>query len=231
MKIVQCEQRSVDWMLARAGIPTASEFDQILTPKLEPRKGEMPKSYMHKKLAEWWLGGPLADFNTFDMDQGNILEQEAIPWYSLEYNAEVKRVGFVTTDDGKVGCSPDGIVEWGGLEIKCPAIHTHFGYVLDGELPDKYAAQVYGSLFVTGMDQWVFLSYHRKTPNLVLKIKRDEAINARIGEALDSFLNKFEMEKDRLMEIHGGPPPRLSHKPKAETIPEPPKEEDFDIIP
>ena len=32
MKIIQCEQGSSDWWLARSGIPTASEFDRIVTP-------------------------------------------------------------------------------------------------------------------------------------------------------------------------------------------------------
>lgn len=227
MKIIECEQRSVDWMLARAGVITASEFNQILTPKLEPRKGQMPETYMHKKLAEWWLGGPLATFNTFDMDQGQILEDEAIPWYEMEYGP-VQRVGFITTDDGQVGCSPDGLLEVGGIEIKCPAIQTHFGYLLDGILPEDYAPQVHGSMYVTGAPQWVFLSYHRRTPPLLLTVKRDEAIQQRIAECLGKFLDKFEKAKAKLIEINGGPPRRATPKPAPTPAPDP---EYVDIIP
>lgn len=239
MKIIECEQRSVEWMQARAGILTASEFNQILTPKLEPRKGQMVETYMAKKLAEWWLGGPLVDFNTFDMDQGEMLEKEAIPWYELEYSVEIQRVGFITTDDGSAGCSPDGLMRtgpgdhhawWKGLEIKCPKIYTHLGYVLDGKLPDEYAAQVHGSLYVTGLSVWTFVSYHRKTPALVLSVQYDGSIAGRIREAIEAWLIKFEQAKERLIEINGGPPPRLIEKPKPTPKPEP-KEEDFDLMP
>ena len=230
MKIIDCQQRSVEWMQARAGIPTASEFGQILTPKLEPRKGQMPESYMAKKLAEWWLGGPLVDFNTFDMDQGEILEKEAIPWYELEYGVEIRRVGFITTDDGLAGCSPDGLLANGGMEIKCPRIYTHFGYVLDGKLPEEYAAQVYGSLYVTGLPIWTFVSYHRKTPALVIPVQTEVGIMGRVGEAVEMFLDKFERAKQRLIEINGGPPPRMAEKPKPMSKSEV-KEEDFDLMP
>lgn len=230
MKIHDVEQRSVEWCQLRAGIPTASEFGQIFTPKLEPRKGQMPETYMAKKLSEWWLGGPLVDFNTFDVEQGNILEAEAIPWYSLEYNVEIRRVGFITSDNGRVGCSPDGLVGAGGIEIKCPRIYTHFGYVLDGKLPEEYSAQVYGSLFVTGLHVWTFMSYHRKTPNLVINVEADAGIMGNIQDGLDMFLDKFERAKKRLMEINEGPPPRLIEKPKPAPKPEY-KMDEFDFVP
>lgn len=230
MRIIQCEQRSVEWMQARAGIPTASEFGQIMTPKLEPRKGQMVETYLSKKLAEWWLGGPLVEFNTFDMDSGEILEKEAIPWYELEHSVEIKRVGFITTDDGSAGCSPDGLLPDGGIEIKCPRIYTHFGYVLDGKLPDEYVAQVYGSLFITGLSQWTFVSYHRRTPALVIKVESDENKMINIFDALVLFQDKFTKAKERLMEIHGGPPPRMTAKPAPKPKPEY-KPDEFDLIP
>jgi len=152
------EQGSVSWMQARAGIPTASEFDSLVTPEFKVRTGEMPKTYVAKKLAEAWLGGPLLTFNTFDMDAGQILEEEAIPWWELEFGQTVQRVGLVTTDDGRVGCSPDGLLENCGLEIKCPKPETHVGYLLKGDLPKDYRAQVHGGMYVTGYPQWNFLS-------------------------------------------------------------------------
>jgi Na+/alanine symporter len=64
MKIHEAGQGSVEWMQARSGIPTASEFDALVTPKWKVKTGDGPKTYLAKKLAEWWLGGPLASFNT-----------------------------------------------------------------------------------------------------------------------------------------------------------------------
>ena len=59
MKIIPVQQNSLEWLVARSGLPTASEFDNLISPKFEPRKGQMPESYLAQKLAERWIGGPL----------------------------------------------------------------------------------------------------------------------------------------------------------------------------
>lgn len=207
-------QQSVEWMVARAGLPTASEFDNLVTPKFKVKTGQGVETYLHKKLAEAWIGGPIASLNVFDVEQGRILEEEALPWYELAYDTTIKRVGLVTTDDGRAGCSPDGMFEDGtGIEIKCPAIHTHVGYLLDGTLPEDYGPQVHGSMFVTGAKRWTFLSYRRKLPALVLTIERDEKIQEAIAESVAGFLKRFDEAMAQLIEINGGPPQRAKLKP------------------
>jgi hypothetical protein len=222
MKVHDVAQRSEAWMNLRSGIPTASEFDNLVTPegKVRAWSTQMPNTYLAKKLAEYWLGGPLLTFNTFDMDAGTILEEEAIPWYEFEFGVTIDRPGFITTDDGLVGCSPDGWLagEERGLEIKCPAPDTHVKYLLAGECPPDYRAQVQGSMWVTGVKQWTFLSYRRRFPALVLTVERDEAMQAALTDALAAFLAKFEAGKKRLIELNGGPPKRytpMNHPPQT----------------
>lgn len=203
------KQGSVEWMMARAGIPTASEFDALITPKGARRTGEMPKTYVAKKVAEVWQGGPLPTFQGNDMEQGQILESEAIPWYELEYGT-VTRVGFITTDDKRTGCSPDGLLgEDGGIEIKCPEAHTHVKYLINGVLPDDYFAQVHGCMYVTGRKWWRFLSYRRGFPAFRLTVERDEKIQEAIALALDMFHADFDLAMERITAINGGPPRRV----------------------
>lgn len=210
MKIIDVQQGSVEWGMARAGIPTASEFDNLVTPEFKVRTGEMPRTYLAKKLAEKWQGAPLVTNNTFDMDVGTILEGESIPWFELETGLQVQRVGFITTDDGRIGCSPDGLLLDSGIECKCPRIETHVKYLMSGELPKEYAHQVHGSMFVTGYDSWRFLSYRRHLPPLLLTVERDEKIQAALTEALAGFLAAFDAGWARLCEINGGPPKRFT---------------------
>lgn len=193
--------------MARAVIPTASEFDNLLTPTFEVKRGKGPATYLAKKIAEAWQGGPIMSQSGFSMEQGQILEPEAVPWFELERNVEVQRVGLVTTDDGLYGCSPDGLIgEHSGIEIKCPAAHTHARYLLAGTLPEDYSAQVHGCMFITQRPQWTFLSYRRGFPNLVLDVPLDEQIQSAIGEALALFQEKFDTAWARMLEINGGPP-------------------------
>ena len=215
MKIHDCEQGTLEWTKLHFGIPTASGLDNLLTPEFELRKGELPKTYVYKKVAEKLQGRPLIDLNasSFMLEQGMIIEEEARPWYALEYDKKVKQVGFITTDDGRFGCSPDGLIASTstsptlpcdydcGLEIKSPAAHTHVKYLVNGALPKEYACQVMGSMFVTGFKKWIFVSYRRGFPALVLEIYRDEKAMSAIASAIDSFHSDFDRAMERISNI------------------------------
>ena len=217
MKIIPVQQNSLEWLVARSGLPTASEFDNLISPKFEPRKGQMPESYLAQKLAERWIGGPLPSFQSIDMDFGKILEDEAKPFYTFQFNEEIKSVGLVTTDDGKIGASPDGLIgDDGGIEIKCPEAKTHVKYLMAGKLPDDYTLQVHGSMFVTARAWWKFMSYRRKFPAYVTTIERDEKINAVISETLYAFCEKLDTGFKRLCEMNGGPPQRPIIQPQPQ---------------
>lgn len=211
------QQGSYEWHMAHVGIPTAGSFDQLVTPGFEIRKGEMPKTYLAKKLAEAWQNGPLPGFGSFFTEQGQLLEQEAIPFFEFQYGQKIDRVGFCTTDDGRIGCSPDGLIgDDSGIEIKCPAAETQVRYLLAGKLPDIYGPQVHGAMFVTGKPSWKFLSYRRNFPTLLLEIERDQEKIEIIEEALRRFLFQFDLAMMRLQEINGGPPPKVEQtKPRG----------------
>jgi hypothetical protein len=215
VKIHPADQGSLDWLMARAGLITASEFDSIVTPEFKPRTGETVQTYLATKLAERWIQGPLAGFSAFATEQGNILEDEAKPWYSLEYGEEIIRVGLCTSDDGRIGCSPDGLLGKegdikgrGGIEIKCPEPTAHVKYLLADELPKQYRAQVHGSMLVTGRPWWKFLSYRRGFPKLLLTVNRDTDIEHKLQQAIEEFLVLFEAGWQKLCERNGGPPPK-----------------------
>ncbi len=205
MKIHNCEQMTLEWIRLHFGIPTAACLDQLLTPEFELRKGEMPKTLVYKKVAEVIQNRPMIDLDksSFMMEQGMILEEEARPWFELEYEKKIRQVGFITTDDGRVGCSPDGLIEGEecGIEIKCPAAHTHVKYLVNGALPKEYAAQVLGSMFVTEFKKWMFVSYRRGFPALVLEIQRDEKAMSAIANAVDSFHRDFDYAMKRISNI------------------------------
>lgn len=191
----------------------------------------MVQTYLAKKVAEAWQGGPLLEYNSWDMDSGQILENEARPWAEIHFGCDIQTVGFITTDDGKIGCSPDGLIgETSGIEIKCPKVETHVGYLLKGTLPKDYIAQVQGSMFVTGFNEWKFLSYRRRFPNLVLTIERDDDYQKALSEALAGFLERFDAAMKRMEEINGGPRPKFM-KPQFAPEPKPESEDSCEIVP
>lgn len=229
IKHTSFQQNSLAWLEARRGIPTASEFGNLVTPKWKIREGGMVESYLAAKVAEAWTGKVFDSINSFDMESGNLMQDEAIPWLEFKLDKPIKSVGFCTTDDGKVGCSPDGMMDDAGCEVKCPRAHTQVRYLLDGVVPDDYLPQVHGSMYVTGFKTWHFLSYRRDLPKLHIVVQRDEAIQKVISDAVDAFRKRFDAAIARLVELNGGRP--ITRMPRSQTPPPQPQLERIDIIP
>lgn len=227
MKIHNVEQRSVEWCALRAAVPTASEFNAVVSPLWKVRDSDGVKTYVAQKLAEWWLGGPLVTFNVFDMEQGKVLEEEAVPWWEATHGKTIERVGFITNDSGLVGCSPDGLIGDCGLEIKCPRVDTHVAWLLAGGVPKDHLAQVHGGMYVTGFKRWRFLSYCRRLPAIDIVVERDPKAQEAIGSALGQFYERFEAGKKLMIDANGGPPKRFVQSP----VPQPVAEEKIDILP
>lgn len=186
-------QGSDAWKTLRIGRPTASEFKNILTPGFKLRTGDMFKSYVYAKAAEAFSGKVQRDSGSWQMDNGTMLEPEARAWFEFEHGQDIRLTAFVESKDGRCGCSPDGLIgDDGGIEIKCPMLQTHIGYLDEGVLPDAYALQVHGSMFVTGRKWWKFLSYNRTAPAFLIHVERNEEICAKIGAALDEFYRHFD---------------------------------------
>jgi hypothetical protein len=193
VKVLDVMQGSPEWLQARLGIPTASAFDRIISPKKLQASTQAP-TYRNQLLAEWLLGHPIdwGGSSQF-MDRGTAMEPEARAYYAFHKDVEVQPTGFILRDDEMVGGSPDGLVgEDGGLEIKAPAIHTHIGYLLEPEsLVAEYHSQVQGYLYLTGRAWWDILSYNPDLPGVIVRIEPDPRYQAALGSALDAFVGNL----------------------------------------
>lgn len=199
MKVIDCEQGTPEWYAARLGVPTASEFDCIITPK----KGELAaahEAYIDRLLDEMIRPDAERGFaGNAHTERGKELEPEARRLYAFMANAQPVPIGFVLRDAEDAGCSPDSLVgEDGGLEIKCPDGPTHVGYIRRAELPDAYKAQVHGSMVITGRKWWDFCSYCPGHKPFIVRVTPD-AYTAKLAEHLDFFVKKLAAEKQRLI--------------------------------
>lgn len=177
-------QGGPEWRLLRKGKPTASNFDQIITPGGKPSKSA--QGYMRELIAECFC----PDYEYFAgnryTEQGKQLEPEAREAFLAHTGLKGEQVGFCLADDGVCGCSPDGLIVMageyvGGYEIKVPAPKTHVEYVLDGILPNEYRAQVHASMAITGLRTWGFWSFYPGLKPLHVITKWDaytDAVNA-----------------------------------------------------
>jgi hypothetical protein len=58
------------------------------------------------------------------MEYGSGTEEEARNWYAFQHDVEVQQVGFITTDDGRLGCSPDGLILKAGEIVGGPGVEV-----------------------------------------------------------------------------------------------------------
>ena len=198
MKIIECEQGSPEWHKLRLGRPSASCFDKIITTKGD--RSKQAQNYLYQIAGERIAGEKVETYQNAAMQRGLELESEARQLFELikGYGVEVQQVGLCITDDDKASCSPDGLLPWEGLEIKCPLTHTHVGYLLKGELPSDYFQQVQGSMFVSGFDRWQFMSYYPGLPPLIIKVERDVKFCAQLKVALDEFCAELDDVTEKL---------------------------------
>lgn len=198
MIVLDCAQGSEEWLRARVGIPTASQFHRILTPKTG-KLSTASDTYAYELLAEEMLGHSIDEGSSDFMTRGTSMESRAVEYYEFRRDARTERVGFILRDDRLAGCSPDRLVGGdGGLEIKCPSAAAHVSYML-GSDSDKYKCQVQGALWLTGRRWWDWLSFNPEMPPVLVRFVRDEAFIAKLAGAVDQFIAYLDECRDRLV--------------------------------
>lgn len=194
MQVFHFEQYSHLWWEQRRGVPTASLFHKIITPK-QGKLSAQADDLICELIADQVGPYPPVDpetFRTAEMQHGIDTEAEARSYYSLATGMDVRQVGFCLSDDSRFGCSPDGLVgDEGGLELKCPSVKTQVAYLLAGELPPEYRPQVHGSLIVTGRQWWDFMSYAKDLPPLLIRVYPDE-YTEQLRLALEEFWWRYQ---------------------------------------
>jgi hypothetical protein len=207
MKIHTCEQYSDEWWKFRRGIPTASEFPNIITGKThELAAGH--NTYINRLIGDTYDPnyGQHDDYKSEAMKAGTLGEPEARRFYAFDREVVVQQVGFVTTDDGYFGCSPDSLVgDDGGLELKCPMPHTHVGYLRAGTLPDEYKAQVHGCLWITGRTWWDFMSFCNGFPPLIIRVTPDE-YTVKLSKVLAQFRVNLDAARKLIADMQPAKP-------------------------
>lgn len=176
------EQGSPEWFSAICGNVGASNIDKIIT--TTGARSKQRDDFMYQLAGERITGKREETFQSQAMQNGIEREANARQLFELIQGVEVKQVGIIYKDEWKLcHCSPDGLPENAGLEIKNPMLKTAMKYLLNGKLPTEYFCQTQMSLYVTELDLWYFMSNYEGLPPLILEVRRDE-----------NFIKKLECE-------------------------------------
>lgn len=202
MIVHDVQQGSTEWLRLRCGIPTASNFSNILTKS--GKRSASAEKYMFALLAEKMMGHPRFEFMSEFMKRGIEQEERAVAKYEYLKDVETFPIGFITNDTQTIGASPDrGIkqLERNLLEVKCPKDETHAMYLLgSGSVFDEYRVQAYGQLWVAEKDVTDVISYHAEMPAAIVRTERDEPFIKLLEEAVLEFSAKLEAKAKELVE-------------------------------
>ena len=197
MIIVTREQRCAEWYAARRGLPTASEFGSIITPK-KMEYAAAAETYIDSLIdaqmrpdatgEESWGGNR-------HTRRGEALEPEAAGTYAFDRDVRLTAVGLVLSDWRRFGCSPDSLIDADGmLEVKSPDGPTFVRWVREhartGKIPAEHKPQVHGSLIVTGRAWCDFLAYCPGYDPLVVRVTPN-GFTDRLREHLDTFHQNY----------------------------------------
>ena len=206
MKIIECEQGSIQWLELRLGKITASRVKDVMVKgrKKEDVFGKTAISYMHELVAET-LTGESIFIDTIATKHGHEFEPDARAKYEIKTGFKVTEVGFgIHEKFPSVGMSPDGLVGDDGLiEIKCPfTSKNHVEYYLEKTVPDLYKHQVQFQLWVSGRAWCDFVSYDPRMPEKTqMSIKRivpDKEMHGLFAERCDLFCTEMAMVLERM---------------------------------
>ncbi len=185
-------QGSPEWFSAKIGKLSASNASKIITTDGKPSKQR--EGYLYELAAEIITGKSENGYTNGAMANGIERESESRDYYSFVHGVEVQQVGLIYKDEGKrLLCSPDGIVnnEY-GVELKNPLGKTQVKYLLDGDVPTEYFAQIQFSLFVTGFKFWDFCSYVPNMDALILRVEPDKTFQTALKGEVERFINDLD---------------------------------------
>ncbi len=191
------EQKSEAWFEARAGRVTGTRFKELVS-------GQSTKGYkdlVNSITAEIITHKIEESYSNAIMERGIELEPDARKEYENLMETKVEEVGFIIPDEDHkyhewIGISPDGLTE-GLIEIKCPLMKTHIGYIEGNKLPSEYKYQVQGQLFVTRLKYCDFVSYYPNMKLFVFRVVPDlelfEQFESRLDELIEDVIAKLSI--------------------------------------
>lgn len=190
-------QNSPEWLRARMGIPTASEFSKLLGINKDAKDKKTRHEYMRKLAGEVITGEPAESYSNSYMERGHAMEEEARDAYTFMHDATPQRVGFAR--NGPKGCSPDSLIgDAGILEIKTKAPHLLIDWLFKDQFPPEHKAQCQGALWVCEREWIDIAGYWPNMPLFTKRAFRDEAYIRDLSQAVDDFNSELAEMVDRV---------------------------------
>jgi putative phage-type endonuclease len=199
------EQRTDEWFAARLGKVTASRVADVVA-KTKTGYSASRENYMADLIVERLTGQKASSFSNAAMEWGTEQEPNARAAYSARTGELVEEVGFIDHPAIPMsGASPDGLVNEGCVEFKCPNTATHLEYLLAGKPPEKYVTQMQWQMACAGRPWCDFVSYDPRLSErlqlLVVRVPRDDDYIKMLEQEVTIFLQELDDKLNKLEKV------------------------------
>jgi hypothetical protein len=198
---IDIQQNTYEWLDRRIAKVTGSSVSCVMAHqgKLDkeglPKFGDPAKSLATNIAIERMTGKKVitSGYKSSDMKRGHEEEPIAIILYEDMFFISVQNGGFY--DNGKTGCSPDGLVGSNGLvEVKSVLVKAHLATIERGTFDPTYKWQCFFNLNESGREWIDFVSYcssyPKKTNLFVDRIEKGDIVEE--IEMMEKRLEEFE---------------------------------------
>lgn len=197
--VTKARQGSPEWLNLKLGVLSASRASEIVAGK----KTATRSNYMAELLAQICTGEG-EEINSKYLEWGNFYEGAARASYEFSTDTKIEQVLFVFKDGSfREGCSPDGIVNGKGVEIKCPYNAANYiKFLVDDKIKPEYEWQYQYAMRVMGCDEFDFVQYHpnmNTKPIKILTVKKD----LEKQKAFDDLVPEFIQDMDAMLKSIG----------------------------
>jgi putative phage-type endonuclease len=194
---IAAEQRTSDWFAERVGFITGSRLNDVLAKKDSAAR----KNYVLQLAIERINNKPAEPIFVNDaMQRGIDKEDDAVLCFEANTGIFTEKCGFIKSKNIEwFGASPDRLIGSDAiLECKVPNTLTHTDYIINGKLPTKYKAQVYGQMLVTERPRGYFMSWDDRLIDgmelFVVEVGQD-------NEYTDNLINEINLFNKDVFEL------------------------------
>ena len=191
------------WLNSRCGKLTASRMRDAMDFTQKGIPTAKRTQLMRDLLAERLTGDSVRHYVNDAMQWGVEKECDAIAAYEAETGSLVTPAGFFDHPRiDNLGATPDGLLDDGLIEVKCPQTATFATWRMAGEVPDEHKPQMAVQCSCTGRKWCEFVAFDPRirNPRHRLFIRRYEPTAEEIAK-VEGAAQMFLAELDEMFRV------------------------------
>jgi predicted phage-related endonuclease len=209
--VVDCKQRSPEWVAARTGRVTSSNVsDMLANPRRDGKEAAGPRNLRVRLALERITQRSLeSTYVSAAMQRGIEREADALTEYEALAGEVVLKAGFLSHVELMAGASLDGYLgDYDAVvEAKSPEPTMHLEYLTTGKVPVDYYRQMVHQCWLTGASRAVFVAFNPDFPDplrlKVVELQIDAATRAAHEINLRSFLGEVDQIVKSILALKG----------------------------